>query len=110
MSDDRLVRLCEWYEADDMQGEPARYMVRLRATDGGVSTDGSHSEEAGVTKAKRIHSDLWPKDGDRFFMVTIAPVPDVEIEVDEEAIKACQTMLASVEGGVSVCFNGGTKA
>lgn len=96
MSEDRLSRLCEWYESDDMKGEPAHYMVRL-CTNGTISIDGSYSEEAGVAKAKRLISGMWPQYGDRFFMVTIAPVPDVETVIDEENLKACQDLLAWAE-------------
>jgi hypothetical protein len=81
------VELPEWLFLDNT-GEVEYFMVCLEPG-GRVSTDGSHDGPKGVVEAKALYEAIdviRPKPGSRYFMVTIQPVPDVVIELNQDSV------------------------
>ncbi len=51
-----------------------------------VTLDGDHSKIEGVAEAKKLMRALRLRnDGDEYVMLTISPVPDIDVPINEEA-------------------------
>jgi hypothetical protein len=65
-----------------------KFMVGIEP-DGRIRTDGGHSDEYGVAKAKRLHesiSCIKPPVGTKWYMLTIDAIPDLNVTVNQDAI------------------------
>jgi hypothetical protein len=59
-----------------------------------VNYDGPHDTPEGVAKALKLIKGIFPTNPiDQNVMVTIEPVPDLDVDVDKEAMEACAMMV-----------------
>lgn len=54
--------------------------------------DGPHDSPAGVAKAKALMKELFEDDGP-WVMLTVKSIPNVEVQLDEDAADACAAMI-----------------
>ena len=81
---------------DDMWKYPGEKLCYLMCMDDGKVTDsdGSHSDASGVAKARKLIEGIFGKGRhQRYVMLTIEPVPDMDVPVNDEAMQACAMMV-----------------
>lgn len=54
--------------------------------------DGCHGDPEGVVKAARLHERIFDQEGP-WLMVTIADVPDLAVEINEDAAETCAALM-----------------
>jgi hypothetical protein len=57
--------------------------------------DGCHSSPDGVAQAKKLMQRIFGEEGTEYIMVTLDPVPDKDIPINEEAAAICAAAVSA---------------